>query len=413
MFRIPRLALAGIAAFSAAVQAQNAEPNWFELEVVVFERGAIQPLREQFTDKVALPKTNHAVDLITPLYSRDLTSVLTAIRRCPVPAATSAELDALQQSFSNIPALPFTPTAAQQAQALQQQADVENELTSQLSSGPQPAVDQTTQAIPADEPSTAVEEPTLADLELAAISAQLQQSAELLTAVAPTGQYPLLTDCRLTPTPAPLTFAADVVKEYSPAPDVLAATPIVSGQHSPVSYLADASAQQLKDLVWQLSNRSGHKILLHTVVRSALQPKRQSLPWRLIGGKRFSPDYDSLGLPVQQSDVTQDSLTNAINHTFDYLQRGGDLSQLNRQAPSVDHVWQLDGTVLAYNDRILSADVQLLLRQQVQAQQPLVLYRFNQSTRLLLGEIHYLDHPKFGVILQIRRFTPPQTQPTL
>ena len=31
-----------------------------------------------------------------------------------------------------------------------------------------------------------------------------------------------------------------------------------------------------------------------------------------------------------------------------------------------------------------------------------------QSARLTLGQIHYLDHPRLGVIIQVKRFTPPE-----
>ncbi len=417
MVRFARLALWCAAALSGIAQAQTNEANWFEVEVLVFERGTIQPLKEQFNDKVALPKISHTLDLITPLYSRDLTSVLAAVRHCQSSALSIPSFDQMTQSFADAPELPFVPTDAQHAELMQlNQQGVEQELQAQVQATVDP-----TMAVTTTEPSVTVadihEVPTVdvspwLALQARDTFAQIEQTAALLNQVPPPGQYPLLNDCAIAPKPAPYTLGPDLIKEMSPAPNALAPTPITDDTHRSVTYLASSNAIQLKDLAWQLNNRSGHKVLLHTVFRSPLTPKRQSTPWRLIGGQRFSPKWDSLGMVQVDTPSNQDNLTAAIASTYDFVKAGGDLTQLNKQAPKVDNVWQLDGSLLAYNDRILSADVQLLLRQPTQDGQPLRLYRFNQSTRLLLGEVHYLDHPKFGVVLQIRRFTPPQT-PTL
>lgn len=417
MFRFARLAFWCAAVISSAAHAQTNEANWFEVEVLVFERGAMQPLKEQFNDKVALPKISNALDLITPLYSRDLTSVLGAVRDCQTTAPSLASLDDMALSFANPPELPFVPTDAQQAELVQApMTGLDQELLSQVQTGSDsPSLDNThpmdTNGIVANDLPVVDVSPWLA-LQARDTFRQVANTAALLNNVAPPGQYPLLKDCTIAPKPAPYAIGPDLVKELSPAPNALPATPITDDKHSPVTYLASHNAIQLKDLAWQLNNRSGHKVLLHTVFRSPLVPKRQSSPWRLIGGQRFSPQWDSLGMVQRETEAHQDDLTGAIQSTYEFVKAGGDLTQLNRQAPKVDNVWQLDGSLLAYNDRILSADVQLLLRQQHQVGQPLSLYRFNQSTRLLLGELHYLDHPKFGVVLQIRRFTPPLT-PTL
>ena len=100
-----------------------------------------------------------------------------------------------------------------------------------------------------------------------------------------------------------------------------------------------------------------------------------------------------------------------------------------------EQVWQLDGVIQPHNERMLFADTEFNLRQlrpgsasvQAAAQSSvqsntlsnaqstteaadsstLQTFYVKDSVRLLLGEIHYLDHPRFGLILQIRRFTPP------
>jgi hypothetical protein len=74
-------------------------------------------------------------------------------------------------------------------------------------------------------------------------------------------------------------------------------------------------------------------------------------------------------------------------------------------------VWQLDGLIQPYNERMLFADTEFNLRQLAPGAggDKLQTFYVKDNVRLLLGEIHYLDHPRFGLILQIRRFTPPAT----
>ncbi len=51
------------------------------------------------------------------------------------------------------------------------------------------------------------------------------------------------------------------------------------------------------------------------------------------------------------------------------------------------------------------------LRQSDDAAQPAQI-AIKQSARLTLGQIHYLDHPRLGVIIQVKRFTPPESTGT-
>ncbi len=105
----------------------------------------------------------------------------------------------------------------------------------------------------------------------------------------------------------------------------------------------------------------------------------------------------------------------AIEQTYQQLQRSQQLSR-DEQAQTVhglpQQVWQLDGIIQPYNERMLFADTEFNLRQlatDANNLERLNSFYVKDSVRLLLGEIHYLDHPRFGLILQIRRFTPPAT----
>lgn len=345
MYRTARLALLSLLTFTPLSMAQTNDSNWFEIEVVVFERGATQSLREQFTGPVSVPRVSHTLDLISPLYHKDLTSVVNAM--CGKSLLTeSSKLPLAAMDFSA--PLPESELLSDDFWAeyyVLQQPSIETETASNV-----------------DDVCTIAGDPA----------------------------HPLLAPRLMTEPPT----AMPVTPEGAPT-------------HQDGPYLADSSAQKLKDLVYQLRHRGGHQLLLHTVVRSQLQPKRQSTAWRLVGGERFSPNWDSQGMPMLTQAEESPALQAAIDRTYRYLQAGGDLTRLNLQNPSLDQVWQLDGSLLVYSDRILSAELQLLLRQKHQPDQALSLYRLNRTTRLLLEEIHYIDHPKFGVVLQIRRFSPP------
>lgn len=343
MYRTARLALASLLTFTSVASAQTSDANWFEVEVIVFERGASQALREQFTGPVSVPRVSQTTDLISPLYHKDLTSV--------VQAMCGNSIEAQQKSVLS---MDFTAP-------LQDAAAFSDDFWGEYFA-----------------------------LQQAQIFEDPPSSADDVCALAKDPEHPLLSPKLMTEPPA-----------------AMPVTPQGAASHLDVTYLADSSAQKLKDLAYQLRNRSGHQLLLHTVFRSQLQPKRQSIAWRLVGGERFSPNWDSQGMPVLPLSKDTPALQASIEQTYRFLQAGGDLTRFNQPNQQLDQVWQLDGSLLVYNERILSADVQLLLRQKHQADQALSLYRLNKSTRLLLEEVHYIDHPKFGVVLQIRRFTPP------
>ena len=191
-------------------------------------------------------------------------------------------------------------------------------------------------------------------------------------------------------------------------------TPLpVQHQHSP--YLIDDSAFQLKDLAWQLDRRAGHKLLLHTAWRQSLGVKRRSQTLRFFAGQRFSPQFDYQGLrQAEQAAIAADQadLQAAIARTYQQLQQNQQLSRDGNQlqvSGLPDQVWQLDGIIQPYNERMLFADTEFNLRQLVKdpTGDRLQTFYVKDNVRLLLGEIHYLDHPRFGLILQIRRFTPP------
>ena len=361
--------------FCAAISAQaqtslsqaNSDP-WFEIELIAFERGSLSSTLEKFDERVTAIPVHRSLDLLKPLYQPDIRALQSALPACQ------------KQSDSLLAA--------------------EDRLA-----GPEP-------------------QPWFDEIQLA--EQQLQQYSGVFPAE-PLLQWPL--SCRriqpqqLT-VQGPQLLAHDEDNQVDgpsllpviPQPTVPQST--VPLQHQPTPYLLDETTFQLKDLAWQLGHRAGHKLLLHTAWRQSLGVKRRSTSLRFFAGQRFSPKFDYQGqLKTEQNNLVeaQPDLQAAIEHTYQQLQRSRQLSR-DERAQAVhgvpQQVWQLDGIIQPYNERMLFADTEFNLRQlatDANNNERLNTFYVKDSVRLLLGEIHYLDHPRFGLILQIRRFTPPAT----
>lgn len=363
-FRV--ISLGFCAATSAQAQTSLSQANsdpWFEIELIAFERGTLSSTLEKFEQRVTAIPVHRSLDLLKPLYQPDIRALQSALAAC------QDKTDSLLAAEDRL-------------------AGIE----------PQPWFD---------------------EIQLA--EQQLQQYQGVFPAE-PLLQWPL--SCRRN---KPQLFTVKVPQLLTTDEDNLVdgpsllpviPQPTAPQQHQATPYLLDETTFQLKDLAWQLGHKAGHKLLLHTAWRQSLGVKRRSTSLRFFAGQRFSPKFDYQGLlKTEQSDMlaATPNLQAAIEQTYQQLQQGQQLSR-DEQAQVVhglpQQVWQLDGIIQPYNERMLFADTEFNLRQLVtdaNNNERLNTFYVKDSVRLLLGEIHYLDHPRFGLILQIRRFTPPAT----
>jgi hypothetical protein len=154
-------------------------------------------------------------------------------------------------------------------------------------------------------------------------------------------------------------------------------------------------------------------LLLHTVWRQTLSHKANSRSSRWYAGRNFAGQFDYTGRP--HSLTTQTDTGSALDLQIQQLEqqlqqaRKPDLASPALPASAVGSaaVWQLDGLLKLYSDRMLFAEAEFNLRRLSSDGQQLHTFYSQDQTRLLLGEIHYLDHPYLGLVLQIRRFVPP------
>lgn len=355
MINALKYSLLGAIWLSGAAGAQ--EQRWFEVELIIFSQTPASAINETFGDTVKPIKPGRSYDLLTPLYQPELDSLLAALPLCP-----------LQQ----------TPAAVFQPMPLLKQTMCIFE--------PQPAPWQHT---------------------------NLFQPANIITTVA-----------------------------YPPK---LPATITGRGQHVNRPYLAAQDALQLKDIANKVSRLPGNTLLLHTSWRQVPVTERRAIASRWYGGKNLSQQFDYWGQPnpatntdvaaVVDSNLSLSALNtapltvdaaagNAGNNVMQLIDEL--LHQLNANSQLVtapddalsaitpqqlsstalpSQVWQLDGLFKLHLDHYLFVNTEFNLR--VPGTDKLDTVYVRQSRRLISGEVHYLDHPHLGIVLQIRRFEPP------
>lgn len=347
------LALALTSLFSGKLSAQ--EQRWFEVEMLIFSQTPPAALKEHFSAPVTPVKPGRAYDLLTPLLQADISALLSDLPLCQQPAVEPFSL-MLQHSL----ALPRTMPRS-----------------------------------------------------LCVIEAQ----------------------------PKPWQFShvmqQRVLNTTLPYPTQLAAVITGSGEHRNSPYLADAAALQFSDIASKIRRLPGNQILLHTAWRQAPVTERRAIASRWFAGTNYSQQFDYWGQPLASdvmSDVVspidtsvslvaddsrQDEMLGNIELLLQQLQANSQLpAAQNSQLDSIsadtvltanqlpDQVWQLDGLFKLHLDHYLFVNTEFNLRQPGQDKLNTIYVR--QSRRVISGEVHYLDHPYLGIVLQIRRYEPPQ-----
>lgn len=337
-------------ALTSAVQAQ--EQRWFEVEMLVFSQTPSATLQEQFSDTVTPIKPGRAYDLLTARYQPQLDALLSELPLC-LPAA-AAQPDSPPVAFT----MPRSLCIIE----------------------PQPYSWQ---------------------------HSSLFEPRRINNKV---------------PYPAQIDYAVSG-----------------SGQHQTGPYLAEDSALQLGDIASKIKRLPGTTLLLHTAWRQAPVTERRAIASRWFAGQNFSQQFDYWGqplTPVSGTDIaspqsetplpapqpdTADELLSSIELLLQQLNANSRLPDSSNTAlDSIssnslltpgqlpDQVWQLDGLFKLHLDHYLFVNTEFNLRLPTAGQLKTVYVR--QSRRVISGEIHYLDHPYLGIVLQIRRFEPPQPE---
>ncbi|WP_298768829.1 peptidoglycan binding protein CsiV [uncultured Shewanella sp.] len=183
------------------------------------------------------------------------------------------------------------------------------------------------------------------------------------------------------------------------------------------------SQSQFGDIIKKIARQPGTTSLLHMTWQQAMKPRNQAKPLHLYAGHDFENTYNYDGQEIN---------TNPNNNdipSFDFMQGIYDHS-------SKGPVWQLDGTLNIYLNHYLYIEAALNLREEgtkqvlvtkdnlsdttngyqitngiTETESTPFLYAIplKQNRRVRSGEIHYFDHPKMGMIIQIRKMPQPST----
>lgn len=211
-------------------------------------------------------------------------------------------------------------------------------------------------------------------------------------------------------------------------------------------FLLDKNALTFNDLKSQLERRGLARTLLHTSWRQPVFNRNATQYLRLFGGHNFTSDFDYFGFskqdhseqnsfeernPSQQQLSRLEELLAAVEQGKFRFIRPSQSEQLLPASPSrppqglPKDVWELDGLLRVYLvGNYLHIDTDFNLREPESFSQQLSsveeqanawlqgeveevpflrAYHLKQLRRVISHEMHYFDHPKFGILVEIRR----------
>jgi len=179
------------------------------------------------------------------------------------------------------------------------------------------------------------------------------------------------------------------------------------------------SQGQFSDLIRTISREPYVKGLVHLTWQQNMQSRRRAKPIRIFGGKDFSKSFEYHGLSVKKPNPAETKPGTEFGALGDVY-----------EAPKINPVWELDGSINIYLSHYLYIENNLALRKPTQKMVESSPLEFNeysaldiegkkqlapylesipliQNRRIRSGEIHYFDHPQLGIVMQIRKMAQP------
>ena len=430
-----------------SMQATAEQDWWFDVEVLIFDRGqAITDLKETFNYDDSLTPVSADWDMLGDYLRPDISMLKQNLPVCgrsgsplymPAPSVEQivSDFEQWQRAQPDYIEKPYTPPASELEYG---SADRE------LNTADYPGTD--TGFTP---PSAS---PGLAQIARQWLAFYGPQTVQLQLEV------PGMRFCE-TDTPW-ITYTDQQWKVNSPDnslpyPDEVPIEPDGDSQFTGAPQLLPSSARELTKLSAQVRSARGLTRLLHTTWRQPVAfGKNKAASVHLFAGQNYAKQFDLSGQPKQSDLVsidfsdtrafTQNEQTNDTTSPQDFfatlrqrladpqpvpyemmMQAAQDDKQdLQKQvvASSADAnapIWQVDGYLkvyLKYINRVpyLHIDSKLHYRQPVpvnmaeiaagaQPEYQLVSVPFHQMRRIISKQLHYFDHPLFGMVVKIRR----------
>jgi len=378
--KLPFLLTALVLSFQATAASQG---KWYEIEMLVFSRQPEPALKEQFEAPEQLLSEKKALDLIQPLYQPTIAELLQRHAPCQTPAPTeSLPTDSSTAPLALEQIKPLTVVeldGIRQLLAQSVKAPVSDELPSTVAPN-QDTNPSATGEIAAADPSVALEDTEVAQNSVEAFNPQTCQMEQW------TADGQLLS--------RPLT-AAELALQF-PLPEHIPALISGSGEAKDSAYLLSADQFSLTALANKLRQDSSKQMLLHTAWRQPLVSSKRSSHW-------YAGDYTAEAEETVAG--TEPELIQQVQQQLNALASGQSSLQ------SWFSPWQLEGVVSLRAGRFILFDGSFYLRQANGALPAQIVVQ--QQARLVLGQLNYLDHPRLGIIIQVKRFDPAGSDPSV
>ncbi|QHJ10676.1 hypothetical protein FX988_00896 [Paraglaciecola mesophila] len=426
----------------------QAKDWWFDIEVIVFKRDiAAQSIAESFEHKAPEFASATAFDLLSDYVTPDLTYMNAGLPHCDISIEDKLkEQQARELTLTNhvFTQTDYSYLDAQDAPEL----DETSALFEQLNGS------QNTQSDGQDERADALNEQTPPDNDAALAQRTLTEPTWVKWQIPPS---------------LPCAFAQDKVLLLGPYDHPIPETqpthiPRVidgvewPGRQSP--YLLPKASLELTKLEEHIRWQKDLTPLLHVVWRQPVVfGKDKAQPFKLIAGENYASAYAQDGkrkvetapktiedprfLDAQQHtdapklELANDALFAQINAAItssepakiiDFNQSEGAGGVASIDAEDFMHVaenplWQVEGDFKVYLENLgrtpyLHIDSDLDFRAPITLRLPgetdvapnnfLQSFHFDQLRRVISTQLHYFDHPLFGMVVQIRRYEPPK-----
>jgi len=204
--------------------------------------------------------------------------------------------------------------------------------------------------------------------------------------------------------------------------------------------LLDESHLQLIPEREKLAAHELFRPLMHVAFRMPIQNKKKALPIHLFAGRNYALDIYKKEISALQAASPTSTLDNPQDSDPNSSDKLDVLASLQKQK-TIQDLYEIDGNLLIYVERYLYVDGQLIVRTETEDKTKKSSFSlfskdessqdtsadveiaptgtfierptsdntivtetlFDQKRRLRSEEIHYLDHPLFGIIVQIRK----------
>ncbi|MCP4865165.1 MAG: hypothetical protein GY897_14570 [Alteromonas sp.] len=439
------------------VHANDEDKWWFDIEVMLFSRDtAVSDLAERFERQQVLSTPNTDWDLLTGYYQPDITMVYNSLPVCNAPTSPLwAEAPSQEEILRD-----YYLEPEPEEPALDDHNNEDSELFSDengevIDDEPFLLADEPTQSLAASENTFVEPEPEIIPPEPGTIAAYwllFNLNEEQLTSVS-VKRRPLNCVSPTEPSLNPQSWQWPQPDLYVPPRQQ---TPLyVHGANfnrANGPHLLPTNQLTQDDIYTSIRWRKGIERLAHFSWRQQVkfgQDKAETL--RLFAGKNFAQQFTKNGdlrpqqLPSgdessaeQNAELTEpaDSFFAELNQRLNNPQPisfagmtappetnddGNTQSDVKRLSP----IWELDGFIqiyLKYINRVpyLHINSELFYRQPVLSANTLpgappayelVSIPFSQQRRVISTQLHYFDHPLFGMLVQIRRYDRPTAPP--